>query len=177
MRFTGSPLEGFEVEPFGREAGGVEADGDHGLALARDLGDPQRAEPGPGGRRARRDQARVAAAAVLEQRHNDGSNQLGDRAPGAYSDYTGYAAVNTAFTITDPNRWQPLAVVVGGDSTLLGPLAGIPVLIKDNISVAGSPATAGSPALLGAAAEDASLIGKLRAANEEALMFASCYSA
>jgi len=56
----------------------------------------------------------VAAAAVLEQRHNDGSNQLGDRAPGAYSDYTGYAAVNTAFTITDPNRWQPLAIVVGG---------------------------------------------------------------
>jgi amidase len=47
----------------------------------------------------------------------------------------------------------------------LGPLAGIPVLIKDNISVAGSPATAGSPALLGAAAEDAFLIGKLRAAN------------
>ena len=47
----------------------------------------------------------------------------------------------------------------------LGPLAGIPVLIKDNISVAGSPATAGSPALLGAAAQDAFLIGRLRAAN------------
>ncbi|HUZ53938.1 MAG TPA: amidase [Streptosporangiaceae bacterium] len=47
----------------------------------------------------------------------------------------------------------------------LGPLAGIPVLIKDNISVAGSPATAGSPALLGASAEDAFLIGRLRAAS------------
>src|SRR6266567_9387250 len=47
----------------------------------------------------------------------------------------------------------------------LGPLAGIPVLIKDNIAVAGSPATAGSPALLGAAAPDAFLIGRLRAAR------------
>ena len=47
----------------------------------------------------------------------------------------------------------------------LGPLAGIPVLIKDNISVAGSPATAGSPALLGAGGDDAFLIGRLRAAS------------
>jgi amidase len=47
----------------------------------------------------------------------------------------------------------------------LGPLAGIPVLIKDNISVAGSPASAGSPALLGTPADDAFLIGRLRAAG------------
>src|SRR5260221_4575306 len=47
----------------------------------------------------------------------------------------------------------------------LGPLAGVPVLIKDNISVAGSPATAGSPALAGAPPEDAFLVGRLRAAR------------
>ncbi len=47
----------------------------------------------------------------------------------------------------------------------VGALAGIPVLIKDNISVEGSPATAGSPALLAAEAKDAFLISKLRTAG------------
>ena len=47
----------------------------------------------------------------------------------------------------------------------LGQLDGIPVLIKDNVSVAGLPATAGSPALLGAAADDAFLVNRLRAAG------------
>ena len=50
----------------------------------------------------------LAAAAVLSFRHHDGSNQLGDLAPGAYTDYTGYQPVNDAYTIRDPNRWQPL---------------------------------------------------------------------
>jgi hypothetical protein len=52
----------------------------------------------------------IAAAAVLIERHKDGSNQLGDLHPGAYSDYTSYAPVNTPQDIIDPDRWQPLSV-------------------------------------------------------------------
>jgi hypothetical protein len=55
---------------------------------------------------------------VLDFRHHDGSNQLGDLHPGAYSDTTGYRAVNTPTTIVDPNRWQPLFVInAKGDLT------------------------------------------------------------
>jgi len=63
----------------------------------------------------------VACRAVLDFRHHDGANQLGDMPGGkpgvAYSDYTGYAPVNgpmdtrqpfDASTVHDPNRWQPL---------------------------------------------------------------------
>lgn len=55
----------------------------------------------------------LAAQAVIDFRHGDGSNQLGDLHPGAYSDYTGYAPVNGPDTIKDPNRWQPLRVSDG----------------------------------------------------------------
>jgi hypothetical protein len=59
----------------------------------------------------------VACNAVLQFRHGDGSNQLGDlsgnRVP--YADYTMYAPLNSpstipvdAATVTDPNHWQPL---------------------------------------------------------------------
>src|SRR5215469_4133635 len=47
----------------------------------------------------------------------------------------------------------------------LGALDGIPVLLKDNVSASGLPATAGSPALLQAAGPDAFLVGRLRAAG------------
>ncbi len=42
----------------------------------------------------------TACQAVLDYRHQDGSNQLG-----GYSDYTNYAPV-----IGDPNHWQPLTI-------------------------------------------------------------------
>jgi hypothetical protein len=49
-----------------------------------------------------------AAAAVLRARHHDGANQLGDLAPGAYADYTGYQPANRVDTVADPASWQPL---------------------------------------------------------------------
>lgn len=70
----------------------------------------------------------VACQAVLDFRHHDGSNQLGDEPGGtpgvAYSDYTGYTPANDPMdlngefdpaTVRDPNRWQPLTYSVGGN--------------------------------------------------------------
>src|SRR6202795_2623118 len=65
----------------------------------------------------------VACAAVLEFRHHDKSNQLGDLAQGAYSDWTHYRSVNMPIPFpvklpvihpVDMNHWQPLIFV---DST------------------------------------------------------------
>lgn len=59
----------------------------------------------------------VACAAVLEFRHHDKSNQLGDLAQGPYSDWTGYRSLNTPSPVpiraapSDPNHWQPLSFV------------------------------------------------------------------
>jgi hypothetical protein len=52
----------------------------------------------------------VACAAVLEFRHHDKSNQLGDLAQGPYSDWTGYTALNTPCPgASGIVRSQPLA--------------------------------------------------------------------
>ena len=59
----------------------------------------------------------VACAAVLEFRHHDKSNQLGDLALGPYSDWTGYRPVNAPGMVPpraallkplNPEHWQPL---------------------------------------------------------------------
>lgn len=55
----------------------------------------------------------VAAAAMLADRHHDGSNQLGDLHAGAYSDYSGYQPVNTTTQNVDIGRWQPLSISDG----------------------------------------------------------------
>jgi Domain of unknown function (DUF6851)/VCPO second helical-bundle domain len=55
----------------------------------------------------------VTAQAVLDFRHGDGANQLGDAPTGparAYADYTGYTPVNSWNQLTDPYRWQPQCV-------------------------------------------------------------------
>ena len=53
----------------------------------------------------------LAAAAVLEYRHRDGANQLGDEAGSdgtPYSQYIMYRPVNGPYEIVDPDRWQPI---------------------------------------------------------------------
>jgi hypothetical protein len=55
--------------------------------------------------------AQRACQAVLDFRHRDGSNQLGDEpgsTGGPYSDWTGYQPVNDPDQVRDPDRWQPL---------------------------------------------------------------------
>ena len=52
----------------------------------------------------------LAARALLQMRASDGSNQYGDLAPGAYSDWTGYQPVNSPGNVVDPMKWQPLIV-------------------------------------------------------------------
>jgi hypothetical protein len=55
--------------------------------------------------------ANVTTAALLEYRHRDGANQLGDELGGngkPYSDYTFYRPVNSVDKIVDPDCWQPI---------------------------------------------------------------------
>jgi hypothetical protein len=54
----------------------------------------------------------LAAQAVLNERHHDGANQLGDLNPGPYTDYTKYVPVNEPDKLVNPDRWQPLRTPV-----------------------------------------------------------------
>lgn len=61
----------------------------------------------------------LAGTALLQQRHHDGSNQLGDLAPGAYSDTSGYVSVNTPDSIVDISSWQPLRLRDASGATVV----------------------------------------------------------
>lgn len=67
----------------------------------------------------------VACAAVLEYRHHDKANQLGDLSQSPYSDWTGYSARNPPATLSggravnDPNHWQPLTYVDSSGNLVL----------------------------------------------------------
>ena len=65
----------------------------------------------------------LAAAAVIAFRHRDGANQRGDLTPGGvpYADYTAYAPANDPWTLSDPNRWQPLLQPDGQPQRFLAP--------------------------------------------------------
>ena len=80
----------------------------------------------------------VAARAVLEFRHRDGANQLGDEPGGrpgvSYSDYTGYMSLNApmdmrvpldAATVHDPNKWQPLSYLDATGALVTQPFVGV----------------------------------------------------
>jgi hypothetical protein len=75
----------------------------------------------------------VACDAVLQFRHHDGSNQLGDEsAIGVpYSDYTGYKAKNPPSAlpvdpslVIDPDHWQPLQYVDSAGNLITQPFLG-----------------------------------------------------
>jgi len=70
----------------------------------------------------------VACAAVLEFRHHDKANQLGDLATGPYADWSGYRPVNTPGTVParalllkplNPEHWQPLTYTDSSGSLVL----------------------------------------------------------
>jgi hypothetical protein len=81
----------------------------------------------------------VAARAVLEFRHHDGANQLGDQPGGMpgvpYSDYTDFQSVNDPMDLRpgvkfdpamvhDPNLWQPLRYVDATGAVVTQPFVG-----------------------------------------------------
>jgi hypothetical protein len=72
----------------------------------------------------------VACAGVLEFRHHDKSNQLGDLASGPYTDWSAYTPANTPGTIparshaANPDHWQPLIYTDSTGSLVLQKFSG-----------------------------------------------------
>jgi hypothetical protein len=108
----------------------------------------------------------IAALAVLDVRHGDGANQLGDTfggRPGVpYADYTGYAPVNDPMdirvpfdptTVHDPNFWQPLRYVDGGGNVVTPGFVGAQWQHVTTFAITpGSQRSTSGPARFGSAA-------------------------
>jgi hypothetical protein len=108
----------------------------------------------------------IAALAVLDFRHDDGANQLGDIFGGRlgvpYADYTGYAPVNDPMdirvpfdptTVHDPNFWQPLRYVDGGGNVVTPGFVGAQWQHVTTFAITpGSQRSTSGPARFGSAA-------------------------
>jgi hypothetical protein len=107
----------------------------------------------------------VAARAVLDFRHRDGANQLGDEPGGiagvAYSDYTGYVPINDPMDIRAPfdptsvhdaNSWQPLRYVDGSGNVVTPGFVGAPWHLVTTFALApGALRSSTGPARYGSA--------------------------
>jgi hypothetical protein len=108
----------------------------------------------------------IAALAVLDYRHGDGANQLGDVAGGKpgipYADYTGYVPVNDPMdirvpfdptTVHDANSWQPLRYVDGSGTVVTPGFVGAHWLHVTTFAITpGSQRSTSGPATFGSAA-------------------------
>jgi hypothetical protein len=103
----------------------------------------------------------VTCAAVLEFRHHDKSNQLGDLASGPYTDWSGYVPVNTPGTIpargpvANSDHWQPLTYTDSTGSLVLQKFSGAQWCFVTPFALAKGeqlrPAVEPGPALFGSA--------------------------
>jgi hypothetical protein len=138
----------------------------------------------------------VAARAVLEFRHRDGANQLGDQPGGkpgvAYSDYTGYTSTNDPMdlrpgskfdpaTVHDPNRWQRLHYIDASGADFTQPFVGaqwqhVTPFALTNVAQLRSPT---GPARFGSAAYESqarALLALSAGLNDERKMIAEYWA-
>lgn len=87
----------------------------------------------------------VTCDAVLQFRHHDGSNQLGDLSGDGvpYADYTGYKPLNPPSivpvdpgTVADPNHWQPLQYFDATHTFVTQPFVGRAMVPRRAVRVA-----------------------------------------